>query len=653
MSSNPSPAAPGGTVRELTAHLANTPLAVIAWDRDGRVSRWEGQAERLFGWTVAEAVGRPTFEVAPPHPDDLTRVTELVRELLAARRPRAVMQNRTLARDGRIVWCEWYSSVLFDDRGDPDSVLSLVLDVTDRVAAEQALAWGETRLREVLHGAGMIGWDWDFRAARVFATADLGVFFGLPSGPDYTTTPAAWVPVHPDDRFAVAAAMEESARTGGDFRFQFRGAAPGADSRDRWFSTRGRTLLDSDRRPVRVVAVTTDITVRKRAEQEQEALGHQLLDAQKWESLGVLAGGLAHDFNNILTVVLGSAGLAQRHLPPGSPVAPYLEQIEQAAQRAAGLCREMLAYAGRGPVATSASDLSRIVRDSRGLLEVSSTNQARVRFELADGLPVVRADGDQVRRVLLNLVMNAGEAVGQGGVVDVTTSLVDVTGSEPTDHFRLAPAPGTYVRLVVADNGPGISPEAMARLFDPFFTTKFPGRGLGLAAVLGIMKSHRGGIRVETAPGRGTTFEVYWPPAEYVRLPPTEPTDPAPPAPARAALIVDDEMYVREVAASTLEELGYIPLLAGDGVSGLETFRANRAAVRVVVLDVVMPGMTGDELLAAIRTEAPGTPAVLISGYSDRRPAERDRRTEFLQKPFRPEELAAAVRRVSSEVRPG
>lgn len=641
--------------RELAVHLGNTPLAVIAWDRDGRVQRWNDQAERLFGWSEAEALGRYTFEIAPPHPDDLATVTELVRDMLAARRPRAVLKNRNLTREGRVVWCEWYNSILFDDRGEPASSLSLVLDVTERVTAEQALLWGETRLRQVLQGAGMLAWDWDFVARRVFATADIGEFFGMPGGTDYTAADSAMRVIHPEEQSAVKAAVLESVRTNTDFKIEFRGSAPGRDGSERWFSTRGRTLLDPGGKPTRIVAVTADVTERMRAEREQDALGRQLLDAQKWESLGVLAGGIAHDFNNILTVVLGSASLAQRQLPTGSPATPYLEQIEHAAQRAAALCREMLAYAGRGPAPGGTTDLPRLIRESHALLEVSTARHARVRYDLADGLPAVRADDDQVRRVLVNLVMNAGEAVGKDGEVVVRTALAEITGDEPAEDYRLAPAPGVYVKLSVTDNGPGITPEAMGRLFDPFFTTKFPGRGLGLAAVLGIVKSHGGGIRIDTAAGRGTTFEVYWPPAEPVAALADRRPDPSPsPRVTRVALVVDDEMFVREVAASTLEEAGYAALLAGDGPSALELFRANRAIVQVVVSDVVMPGMTGDELIAVIRAEAPDTPAVLVSGYSDRHLTTRDARTEFLQKPFRPEELAAAVGRVvSSAARPG
>jgi PAS domain S-box-containing protein len=648
MSEDSSPPVPAPADRELAAHLDNTPLAVIAWDREGRVRRWGGQAERVFGWTAAEAVGRHSFDLIPPHPEDRAKVAELVTELLTGRRPRGVMRNRNVAKGGRVVWCEWYSSIFFDERGVPASSLSLVLDITERVEAAEALGMVEGRLRQFLDGARMVGWEWDFVARRITATSALGPIIGLAAGPDATTRDGLWAPVHPDHRAAVRAAVQEPYADGGEFLYHFRGTAPGPDGRERWFSTRGQTLLGPDGRPERLVGVTTDITERKRAEQEQDVLARQLLDAQKWESLGVLAGGIAHDFNNLLTVVLGSASLAQRYLPPNSPVAPYLAQIEEAAERGAGLCKEMLAYAGRGPAPAGSADLSRIIRDSRGLLEVSGARRGRLRLELADRLPPVRADEEQARRVLVNLVMNAGEAVGEGGEVVVRTSLAEVTGEEPADSFRLTPAPGVYVRLDVADTGPGITPEASARLFDPFFTTKFPGRGLGLPAVLGIVKTHRGGIRVDTAPGRGTTFEVYWPPAGTTPAAPARLASPAVQATPRGgvALVVDDEMYVREVAASTLEDAGYTAVLAGDGPSGLEEFRAHRGEVRVVVLDLVMPGMGGDELLAAIRAEAPDVPAVLVSGYADRHPGDRDARTAFLQKPFRPEELAAAVERV-------
>jgi PAS domain S-box-containing protein len=669
------PLAPAQGSREVAAHFQNTPLAVVAWDRDTRVTRWAGQAEGLFGWTAREALGRPVADLLPAHADDLAQVAEVVREMTAGRRPRATVRSRHTTRGGRVVWCDWFHSVVADDAGQPAAYLSLARDVTEEVRAAEAAAEREARVLHILERARVIGWDWDFRTARLSATSDLAAFFGMPPGTDYGTAEAGRAIVHPADREAVQAAVRGAVQTGAEFHFEYRGSTPAPDGRDRWFATRGQTVRGADGTPTRIAAVNLDITDRKRAELEREALGRQLLDAQKWESLGVLAGGIAHDFNNILTVVLGSAGLARRFLPADSPAGSYLDQIEHAAQRAAGLCREMLAYAGRGPTPSGTADLARVVRESGGLLGVSSARHVPPRLDLPAGLPPVRADEDQVRRVLVNLVMNAGEAVAEQGEVSVRAAPAVVTGSEPTDWFRLAPPPGVYVRLDVTDTGPGIPADVVGRVFDPFFTTKFPGRGLGLAAVLGIVKTHGGGIRLDTAPGRGTTVQVYWPPAGPVTAPPAGSTTTPPPAAAATsvlpprlsapvpprysglALVVDDEMYVREVAASTLEDLGYTPVLAGDGRDGLDLFLQHRHEVRVVVLDVVMPGMTGDKVLAAIRAEAPDTPVVLISGYTDRRPADGGATgpgtpTEFLQKPFRPDQLAAALRRVVAAVSP-
>jgi CheY-like chemotaxis protein len=235
------------------------------------------------------------------------------------------------------------------------------------------------------------------------------------------------------------------------------------------------------------------------------------------------------------------------------------------------------------------------------------------------------------------------------GEVRVRTSTAEVRGVELDPSYRLRPPPGRYVCLSVTDTGPGIPADVRARMFDPFFSTKFAGRGLGLAAVLGFVRSHNGAIRVETEPGVGTTIDVLWP---LSLGEPESAPQPLGPQTGRAAadcaLVIDDEMYVREVAASTLEELGYEPLLAADGVTGVELFRQQWRAVKVAVIDVVMPKMNGDQVLEALRTMDPMLPAVVMSGYTDRRSirAAPGTRTEFLQKPFLPDELANAVRRV-------
>jgi PAS domain S-box-containing protein len=535
----------------------------------------------------------------------------------------------TRAPDGGVVWN------------------GLAVDVTDLRSTQDALARSDSRLRTALTGARMLGWEWDVATRRATFSGDFAAFFGVAAGPDYADMTNTLAAVHPDDVGMLTAARDAALATGGELSYEFRGRVPGPDGQVRWFATRGQFLKDADGTPIRVVAVTADVTDRKRAEAQQEELTQRLLDAQKWESLGVLAGGVAHDFNNILTVVLGSAGLARKTLPAGAPARQHLDQIETACRRAADLCRQMLAYSGRGPVAAGRTDLNALIKDSAVLLGVPASKNVALVFELQPDLPAVPADAAQVRQVLVNLVMNAAEALGDAvGEVRVRTSTAEVLGHTTDPTFRLTPSPGRYVTLTVTDTGPGIAPDVRARMFDPFFSTRFAGRGLGLAAVLGFVRAHNGALRVETEMGVGTTIDVMWPiesrPSADVSTSRDEPTS------AGHALVIDDEMYVREVAASTLEELGYEPLVAADGEAGVELYRERWRTVRVAVIDIMMPKLNGDRVLEAIRAMDPLLPAVLMSGYTDRRTirAALGTRTEFLQKPFLPDELANAVRRV-------
>ena len=622
---------PSRADRELAAHLENTPLAVIEWDTEFRVVRWTGQAEAVFGWPAAEVLGKRPFDWRMVHDDDAAEVGRLMREIVALRQPRSVLVNRNYTRAGAVIWCEWHNSILLDDAGRLVSTLSLVLDVTERRAAAEAAARSDARLRAALSGAEMLGWEHDLAIGRVHYSGDPAAFFGAPAG-EYDTDAGAWRLVHPDDRPAVAEATRRSFDAGDEWGYEFRGAVSAADGGDRWFAVRGRIVTGPGGRPARVVAVTADATARKRAEAKREALNRRLLDAQKWEGLGVMAGGVAHDFNNILTVIVGSAALARRTTPPGNPAANYLAEIEAAAHRAAGLCRQMPA------------DLSAVVREAAPLLPGIGGKGARVVLDLVNGLPPARVDPAHARQVLTNLVANAAEAGPDGGTVTVRTAAEEV-GDPPPDGYRLVPAPGRYVALEVADAGEGMTADVQGRMFDPFFTTRFPGRGLGLAAVHGIVRAHRGAIRVDTAPGRGTTVRVLWP-----AVPRTEAAAP----PARGvALVVDDEPFVREVAASVLQELGYEPVPAADGADGLELFCRHRAEVRVAVVDLAMPGLSGDDLVSVFRRTDPDLPVVLISGRPRPAGAGGDPRTVFLPKPFRADDLAAAVRAVAGAATSG
>lgn len=640
--------------QRLAAHVDSTPLIVIEWDHEIRLSRWNAQAERTFGWTAAEVLGKGLFEF-PLILEENRGLAERMRDgFTSGQNPRGVVTLPNRTKSGGIVWCEWHVSALYD-AGRLTSVLSLALDVTERRATGAALALSEARLRTALGAANMLAWDLDLVANRWVTSRDIPDFYGIERGPDYTNPDHALQSIHPDDVETVLAGRRRAIDTDEPMRYTFRGRVPAADGGSRWFSTHGQVLRDESGKAVRIVAVTTDVTERKRAEEDHETLNRQLQDAQRWESLGVLAGGVAHDFNNILTIVLGSAGLAARELPPDAPAIAHLNQIEQACRRAAEVCRQMLAYAGRTHGAGTKTDLAALIRESAPLLDIPGFH-APVRFTLAAGLPPVQADPTQVRQVLMNLVTNAAEASGAAGEVVVGLGAVEVLEGASDAGFHLTPPPGRYAALSVADRGPGMAPDVRSRMFDPFFTTKFAGRGLGLAAVLGIVRAHKGGIRVSTVAGKGTTVSVLWPiPVAPVAARPEPSIEPrrAPSVDAAAALVIDDEMFVREVTASVLEEMGYTPLLAADGRSGLDVFARHCDAIKVAVIDVTMPGMTGDEVLAALRRSAPELPAVLISGFTEKvLKSPLGPRTAFLQKPFRPEDLMAAVRRLVGEPRP-
>jgi PAS domain S-box-containing protein len=404
-----------------------------------------------------------------------------------------------------------------------------------------------------------------------------------------------------------------------------------------------------------LLAFDRDITERRRNEAERVAMEEKLRETQKLESLGLLAGGIAHDFNNLLTGILGHANLARRSTVP-SEIDACLEQVEQSTERAAELCGQMLAYAGKGRFEVGHVDLSAAVHETTSLLRASIGRGVRLELQLATGLPIVEGDLTQIRQIIMNLVLNGAEAIeGRSGVIRVTTGVMDAdAGYLATTHLSPDLPEGRYVFLDVADNGRGMSPDTLARIFDPFFSTKFTGRGLGLAAVLGIVRGHSGALKVESQEGTGTTFRLLLP-ASTVMLPPQATTvDPAPIWHGRGvALIVDDEPSVRHVATRMLESMGFDVVAAATGPEAVQIVRDRPNAFTVVLLDLTMPGGRADETYRELRTLRADIPIILMSGYSHHEAAvhfEGEELSGFLQKPFRLEKLRELVRGATSRV---
>ena len=402
-----------------------------------------------------------------------------------------------------------------------------------------------------------------------------------------------------------------------------------------WYNT---ALRDPAGAFVGAIFLADDITERRRAESA-------LRQAQKLESLGVLAGGIAHDFNNLLTAILGNADMAQAQAPPG--LLPILDRIESTAQRGSDLARQLLAYAGKARFEIRPLDLNAIILEMGDLLSVSIPKMVALRTELHPGLPAVDADSAQFQQVVMNLVINAAEAIGTDtGTVVLRTRKQVCTAAELAEAFPgQVLEPGTFVRLEVEDDGCGMDAETIGRIFDPFFTTKFTGRGLGLSAMLGIVRGHRAGIRVESTPGVGTTFVLLFPASTAPKADPSLSSGPVLHL-AGTVLVVDDEGIIRELARSALEASGYKVVEARDGLEALQVFQAAPERVSLVFMDMTMPRMGGAEAFRRIRELDPDVPVLLTSGYTQRESLESlaDLPPDgFLQKPFRVKELVRKV----------
>ncbi len=516
---------------------------------------------------------------------------------------------------------------------------------------DQALALraSEEQLKLVLEVGAHGLWDYDFTTDRTRRDNWASVLTGYTEA-ELDAGPHRWRQlIHPEDLVQIKTSDRHIAKIGHDDVVQdYRVKTKHGEWR--WISSRGKVVARrADGSPQRTVGTNTDITHLKHAETERAQLQAKMLEAQKLESLGVLAGGIAHDFNNLLAIILGNAGLAKLDLPAGkTEIAQNLVQIENATRRAADLCSQMLAYAGHGALVHEKVSLTSLVTDTTELLHLSISKNATLTFDLQADASWVEADRAQLQQVVMNLVINASEALGsQPGTIRLATGhgTVDPAQIENAVYRPKVPA-GEFAWLEVADTGCGMSPEVRDKIFEPFYTTKFTGRGLGLAAVLGIVRAHEGICTLHSETDRGSTFRLY--------LPATTPTakvvPPLPVAvPARqtgTVLVADDEPTVLSMATRTLEKQGYRVVQARDGREAVEAFAVQPDAFCAVLIDLTMPVLDGAQALSKIRALRPSTPLLVMSGYGKQETLLRLRdidRVDFLTKPFSTDELLAAI----------
>ena len=596
-----------------------------------------GRIEELTGYAEREFMEDPTLWGRIIHADDTERVWQAIAEHRRARAPLDV-EYRIITRDGQMKWIRDKATPMLDEGGEIVRINGFMEDITQRRQAEDALRMTQFAVDNAVEAALWVATDARFIYVNDAACRSLGytrdellamtVHDIDPNFPKETWA-AHWVKVRARKSFTL-----ETVHRAKDGRI-----IP-VEITVNYIEFGGREYN---------VAFARDITARKQAEAERRQLEAQMQHAQKLESLGVLAGGIAHDFNNLLAAILGNADLALLQLPADEPAQACIEEIKTVARHAGHLTRQMLAYSGKGQLLVKPVSLNEQIDGMTHLLQASVTKKAAVHLDLARELPLVEADPAQIQQVVMNLLTNASDALGDGpGTIGIRTGVLEA------DRARLSsgyPAEGLiegrYVFVEVSDTGFGMDANTKARMFEPFFTTKFTGRGLGLAAVLGIVRGHGGTILVESTPGKGTTFTVLFPCSEV----PLEETPPAaPPAGPQSGtgtvLIVDDERPVREVARRILEHAGFAARTAAAAVEGIEHFRAHADEIDAVLLDMTMPELSGEEVFRELRRIRPGVRVVLTSGYTEQDALCRFNETGlagFISKPFDADTLIAKM----------
>jgi PAS domain S-box-containing protein len=612
--------------------------AIVITDRAGTIE-WVNPAFcELTGYTAAEAMGRNPRDLLKSDQHDQQLYKTLWDTVLSGRVWRGEIVNRR--KDGSFYTEDQTITPVRDPQDEIRHFIAVKQDVTERKRSIEALRAAEERTRFALQSAGVGIWDMDYAAGALRWSEIMEAQYGLQPGTFGGTFEAFVERVHPDDRASVLETMGRATRAGSDFSTQHRSLWP--DGTVRWLSGAGRIIVDEGGEPVRGVGISQDVT-------ERHTLEAQFLQAQKMEAVGQLAGGVAHDFNNLLTAILGYCELLLADIGQSDPRRADIAEIQKAGTRAAGLTRQLLAFSRKQIIEPTLVDLNVVIGDIRGMLQRLIGEDIKVAVRLRPQLAPVKADRGQVEQIVMNLAVNARDAMPGGGTLTIETANVELDDHYATMHSGVTP--GGYVMLTVSDTGTGITPQVQARLFEPFFTTKEPGMGtgLGLATVYGIVKRTGGSVNVYSEVGKGTSFRVYIPRAGAAEMLEDAPAPvPLPRAGTQTVLVVEDEDGLRELAKRLLERQGYTVLAASDADQALQLFDQN-PAIDVLLTDVVMPGTSGPELTRALAERRPGLKVIYMSGYTENaivhhgvlKPG-----VAFIHKPFTSDTLSRKIREV-------
>ena len=621
-------------------YLDTAEVIILSLDTSGRITLVNRYGCSLLGWSAEELLGRSFIDTCVPaaiRDDTKQRLGGVL-----AGPDSSIVENAIVTRSGEERMIEWRNHLLRDAEGRVVATLSSGTDITDRTTAVEALRQAEERMRFALRYANVGIWDMDYTTGKLRWTEAMEAQYGFPPGAFNGTLEGFVERIHPDDRVSVLETIAKAMASGADYTVANRSVWP--DGQVRWLNGAGRILLGEGGAPVRGVGISQDVT-------ERRLLEGQYQQAQKMEAVGQLAAGVAHDFNNLLTVILGFCELLLPDFEPADPRREDIAEIQQAGMRAARLTRQLLAFSRKEIIEPKLLDLNVIVADMRRLLERLIGEDVRVVLVSAGAVAPVLCDPGQVEQIIVNLAVNARDAMPSGGTLTIETATVKLGDDVADSHAGMKA--GRYVALTVTDTGMGMSPEVQGRLFEPFFTTKGVGKGtgLGLATVHGIVTRCGGFLKVVSEVGRGTSFTAYFPPAEA-----TGPvaTAPAPAVRARAGvqtiLVVEDEEGLRQLTRRLLVRQGYTVLLAANADEASALFEQN-PSIDLLLTDVVMPGASGPELVTRLIERRPALKVIYMSGYTDDAIVHHgvlDPGIAFLHKPFTSESLGQKIREVLS-----
>ncbi len=627
--------------------LMQTPAAIAVLRGPEHRFEWTNKEyHRLVGRSTEEFVGKTVLEALPEVEGQiyvklLDAVYQTGEPFLGHESFFQVRRNDGTLED---IYINFVYLATRNPAGEIEGVFAHITEVTALVIARKLLESSEQKFRNLADFIPQIVWTAQADGHVDYLNDRWFNFSGLNRE---SVEDNGWSSlVHPDDATWALETWNRSVQSGEPYQIEVR-LWDRHEDRWRWFMERAVSVRDDFGRVVKWFGTGTDID-------EQKATQQAVLQTQKLESIGLLAGGIAHDFNNLLVGIMGGATLALDMILPSHPIAGMLQTVVRASERAADLTRQMLAYAGQGKFIIEPVDLSALATQTMELVTALIPKSVQIKLQLDQFLPAVQTDSGQMQQVVMNLIINAAEAVGdQNGLVTVRTlAEVIATGDLRRGVDGGWIAPGTYAVLEVADTGSGIEVDILSKIFDPFFTTKFTGRGLGLAAVSGIVRSHHGGIEVETVVGKGSTFRVLLP-ATSARA-----STPAVTAPVSmgknqgTVLVIDDEEIVRNVAKGSLGVAGYRAVVANNGEDGIAQIRRD-ANIVLVLLDMSMPGLSGKQVLESLKEIRPTLPVVICSGYSPDEVYKHFSRTMIagvLEKPFTAKQLAAKVKSVLDDV---